>query len=96
VGLGALWEIAARPSRARHHSDFTFVCHHELRSGDALVCIRLDNGRRVNARVAWARSKDSRESEAGVEFIADEDFWGMEASLSAPVLPGPVKLRPQT
>jgi hypothetical protein len=89
------WEEKTETLQLSVHG-FSFVCHHELRSGDALVCIRLDNGRRVNARVAWARSKDSRESEAGVEFIADEDFWGMEASLSAPVLPGPVKLRPQT
>jgi hypothetical protein len=66
---------------------FCFVCHHELHSGDVLTCVRLDNGCRVRARVAWARGKDSGESEAGVEFVTDEDFWGMEASVAAPVFP---------
>jgi hypothetical protein len=87
------WEEKSETLQLSVHG-FSFVCHHELRSGDALVCIRLDNGRRVRARVAWARSKDSGESEAGLEFIAEEDFWGMEASVTVPVLPGPVKLRP--
>jgi hypothetical protein len=66
---------------------FCFVCHHELRSGDALTCVRLDNGRRVAGRVAWARAKDSGETEAGVEFVTDEDFWGMEVSVAEPVFP---------
>jgi hypothetical protein len=66
---------------------FCFVCRHELHGGDVLTCIRLDNGHRVGARVAWARCKDSGETEAGVEFVTDEDFWGMEASVSAPVFP---------
>ena len=66
---------------------FCFLCRHELRGGDVLTCVRLDNGRRVGARVAWARGKDSGETEAGVEFVTDEDFWGMEASVAAPVFP---------
>jgi PilZ domain len=66
---------------------FCFLCHHELHSGDVLTCVRLDSGRRVGARVAWARGKDSGETEAGVEFVTDEDFWGMEASVAMPVFP---------
>ncbi len=66
---------------------FCFLCRHELRRGDALTCVRLDNGRRVDARVAWSRGKDSGETEAGVEFVTEEDFWGMEASVTAPVFP---------
>lgn len=66
---------------------FCFVCHHELRSGDTLTCVRLDNGRRVGARVVWARSKDSGETEAGVEFVTDEDFWGMDVSVAELVFP---------
>jgi PilZ domain len=74
---------------------FCFLCHHELHSGDVLICVRLDSGRRVGARVAWARGKDSGETEAGVEFVTDEDFWGMEASVAMPVFPfkDPVKPR---
>jgi hypothetical protein len=74
---------------------FCFLCRHELHSGDVLTCVRLDNGRRVGARVAWARVKDSGETEAGVEFVTDEDFWGMEAGVAMPVFPfkDPVKPR---
>lgn len=88
------WEEKTETLQLSVHG-FSFVCHHELHSGDALICIRLDTGRRVTARVAWARSKDSGVSEAGVEFIAEEDFWGMEASVAAPVFQGPMKLGPQ-
>jgi len=87
------WEEKTETLQLSVHG-FSFVCHHELHAGDALVCIRLDSGRRVSARVAWARSKDSGKSEAGVEFIADEDYWGLEAGVAAPVFQGPVKLRP--
>lgn len=66
---------------------FCFFCRHELHSGDILTCIRLDNGHRADARVAWTRSKDSGETEAGLEFITDEDFWGAEVSVAAPVFP---------
>jgi hypothetical protein len=41
----------------------------------------------LGGRVAWARPKDSGETEAGVEFVTDEDFWGMEASVATPLLP---------
>jgi hypothetical protein len=41
----------------------------------------------MGARVAWARSKDSGETEAGVEFVSEEDFWGLEAGVVTPVFP---------
>lgn len=80
------WEEKAETRLLSMHG-FSFVCWHELHSGDPLTCIRLDNGRRVEARVAWARSKDSGETEAGVEFLTDEDFWGLDASVATPVFP---------
>jgi hypothetical protein len=80
------WEEKAETRSLSMHG-FSFVCRQELHSGDVLTCVRLDNGHRVSARVAWARSKDSGETEAGVEFVTDEDFWGMEASVAAPVFP---------
>jgi PilZ domain-containing protein len=80
------WEEKTETLQLSVHG-FSFLCRHELRGGDALTCIRLDNARRAQARVVWARCKDSAETEAGVEFVTDEDFWGMEASVTAPVLP---------
>ena len=80
------WEEKTETRQLSMHG-FSFLCRHELRDGDALTCVRLDNGRRVEGRVAWARSRDSGEILAGVEFITDEDFWGLEAGLATPVFP---------
>ncbi|PYU28635.1 MAG: hypothetical protein DMG31_19620 [Acidobacteria bacterium] len=80
------WEEKTETRELSVHG-FSFLCRHELRDGDALLCVRLDNGRRVGARVAWARPKDSGETEAGLEFVTETDFWGMEASLATPVFP---------
>lgn len=80
------WEEKTETLQLSVHG-FCFLCRHELHAGDVLTCVRLDSGRRLGGRVAWARAKDSGETEAGVEFVTDEDFWGMEASLAAPALP---------
>jgi hypothetical protein len=80
------WEEKTETRQLSVHG-FSFVCRHELRESDALTCVRLDNGRRVEARVAWARLKDTGEIEAGVEFLTDEDFWGLEAGVAAPLFP---------
>lgn len=80
------WEEKTETLQLSVHG-FCFLCRHELHSGDLLTCVRLDSGRRLGARVAWARSKDSGETEAGVEFLTDEDFWGMEATVAAPAFP---------
>ena len=80
------WEEKTETLQLSVHG-FSFLCRHEVRGGDVLTCVRLDNARRAAARVVWARCKDSGETEAGVEFVTDEDFWGMEAGVAAPVFP---------
>jgi hypothetical protein len=54
--------------------------------GGTVTCIRLDTGRRVDARVVWARVKASGETEAGLQFLTDEDFWNLETGVAAPGL----------
>lgn len=80
------WEEKADTRQISMHG-FSFLCRHELHESDFLTCVRLDTGRRVEARVAWARSQSSGETEAGVEFVTDEDFWAMEAGVTSPVFP---------
>ncbi len=53
---------------------FSFVCRHELSKDQALTCVRLDTGRRVDARVVWVRAKESGEIEAGLEFVIARIF----------------------
>jgi hypothetical protein len=81
------WEEKAETQSLSQHG-FSFVCRHELREDEELTCVRLDNGRRVKARVAWVRSKEAGENEAGLEFSTSEDFWGFDAGLAVPVSPG--------
>ncbi len=52
-------------------------CRSEIRQGDTLTCVRLDNGQRVEGRVAWIQRKASGEIEAGVEFSIEGNFWGI-------------------
>jgi PilZ domain-containing protein len=84
------WEEKTETRQLSVHG-FSFACRHELHHGDTLTCVRLDNGRRLDGRVAWARSKDSGETLAGVEFVTEEDFWGLEAGVATPVFPAPRK-----
>jgi hypothetical protein len=65
---------------------FHFECRHEVQAGGILTCVRLDNGRRVEARVVWARIKDSGATEAGLQFLTDEDFWNLDGGAAAPGL----------
>jgi hypothetical protein len=53
-------------------------CRSEIRPGDALVCVRLDNGQRAEARVAWTQRNTGGGVEAGLEFTGDENFWGID------------------
>ena len=52
-------------------------CQVEVHSGDALTCIRLDNGRRAESRVTWTHRKATGELEFGVEFASEDNFWGL-------------------
>jgi hypothetical protein len=42
-----------------------------------LTCVRLDNGRQAEARVAWVARKGAEGLEVGVEFVTDKSFWGL-------------------
>jgi hypothetical protein len=52
-------------------------CRSEIRQGDALTCVRLDNGQRVDGRVVWVQRKASGEIETGIEFSGEGNFWGI-------------------
>ena len=78
------WEETVDTQILSRHG-FQLTCSHELNVEDMLTCVRLDNGWRTEARVAWARRKESGETEAGFEFVKDENFWGIATSLPMPV-----------
>lgn len=70
------WEEKTETQLVSRHG-MQVSCRRELRKGETLTCVRLDSGRRAVARVAWTRSKDSGEIEAGLEFANEDNFWGL-------------------
>lgn len=73
---GRAWEVRAETQVVSRHG-MRFSCSADVREKDKLTCIRLDNGRSAEANVAWARRTDSGVTEAGLEFVREENFWGI-------------------
>jgi len=73
---------------------FSFLCRHEVSKDRVLTCVRLDTGRRLDARVAWVRTRESGESEAGLEFVSHADFWGFEAGAGVAAFPSLSAVKP--
>jgi hypothetical protein len=76
------WEEKTETQFVSRHGAH-IVCGHELSANDRLICVRLDNGWRTEARVAWASRKASGKLEAGLEFLTDQNFWTMGTGLSS-------------
>jgi hypothetical protein len=55
-------------------------CQHYLEIGQTIGVVRLENGRRADARVAWYGRKQDGQPRAGIEFLACDNFWEMDWS----------------
>lgn len=73
---------------------FSFLCRHQVSKDQVLTCVRLDTGRRLDARVAWVHSQQSGENEAGLEFVSHADFWGFEAGAGVAAFPSIATVKP--
>jgi hypothetical protein len=71
---GRLWEIRTDTHVVSRHG-MRLTCSADIQPKDRLTCIRLDTGRRAEAIVAWTRRTDGDSTEAGVEFVNEENFW---------------------
>ena len=80
------WEEKSETHMLSTHG-FSFLCRHELSKDQVLTCVRLDTGRRLDARVVWVRAKESGEIEAGLEFLRRDDFWGFESGAGVAAFP---------
>lgn len=70
------WEEKVETTTLSRHG-LQVICGHEPKVNDVLTCVRLDNEWRTQVRVAWVRRRESGESDAGLEFMTDENFWGL-------------------
>jgi hypothetical protein len=73
---GRAWEIRTDTQVVSRHG-MRLTCHADIRPKDRVTCIRLDNGKRAEATVAWTKRLHSDAVEAGVEFPHEENFWGI-------------------
>jgi hypothetical protein len=53
-------------------------CKHPARAGETLHFRREDTGEEALARVAWQRPLSDDDVRIGVEFVACENFWGLD------------------
>jgi hypothetical protein len=53
-------------------------CKHTAKAGDTINVIRADTGEKVLARIAWQRPTANDDTRIGVEFVACENFWGLD------------------
>ena len=74
------WEERVETQLLSRHG-FQLTCGHELNVEDVLICERLDVGWRTQVRVVWARRKETGATEAGFEFLKDENFWGIATAV---------------
>jgi PilZ domain len=76
------WEEKTQTQVLSRHG-LQINCRRELRADQLLTCVRLDNGWQTQVRVVWTRRKGSGEFEVGLEFVTDENFWGLGSGNSA-------------
>ncbi len=53
-------------------------CKHAAKAGETLHFVRADTGQEALARVAWQRPLGDDDVRVGVEFVACENFWGLD------------------
>jgi hypothetical protein len=53
-------------------------CQHYLEIGESIRVVRLDNGRKADARVVWHVRKQDEHPKVGVEFLNCDNFWELD------------------
>lgn len=53
-------------------------CRNPIQAGDGLLLARIDNGKKVQARVVWTNPGKEGTQEVGLEFLTGENFWELD------------------
>ncbi len=75
--LGGAWEENTETVLLSQYGA-SVRCKHPAKPGETLEIIRSDTGEKAQARVAWQRPAGIDEVRIGVEFVACENFWGLD------------------
>jgi hypothetical protein len=75
--LGGTWEEDAETVLVSRYGALV-QCKHGAKAGETLQVLRADTGEKATARVAWQRPAGDDDIRIGVEFLASENFWGLD------------------
>jgi hypothetical protein len=78
--IGGAWEENTETLLLSRHGAMV-SCKHAAKAGETIRLKREDTGQEIDARVAWQRSSANDELRVGVEFVASENFWGLDWGL---------------
>jgi hypothetical protein len=75
--LGSAWEEDTETVLVSRYGALV-RCKHAAKAGETIHVIRVDTGEKALARIAWQRPLGNDEIRIGVEFVASENFWGLD------------------
>ncbi len=75
--IGSAWEEDTETVLVSRHGAL-LRCAHEAKAGETLQLVRADTGEKALARVAWQRPLANDGVRIGVEFVACENFSGLD------------------
>jgi outer membrane murein-binding lipoprotein Lpp len=90
--LGSVWEedtetqVVSRWGAGLH-------CRHLVLAESIVVIVRQDTGQRAKARVRYSRYNPDGKRELGIEFIENDNFWGLDWNSSEPIDSQPEEIR---
>ena len=90
--LGPVWEEETETQMVSR-CGAGLRCRHFVSAESIVVIVRQDTGRRAKARVRYSRFHPDGKRELGIEFIANDNFWGLDWNSSEPVDSKPEQIR---
>jgi hypothetical protein len=75
--IGSAWEEDTETVLVSRYGALV-RCKHPAKAGETINVIRADTGEMALARIAWQRPLGSDDVRIGVEFVACENFWGLD------------------
>jgi hypothetical protein len=90
--LGAIWEEETETQIVSRYGA-GLLCRHLVSAESILIVVHRDTGRRAKARVKYSRYNSDGKREVGIEFIDDNNFWGLDWNSSEPIYSQPEQMR---
>jgi hypothetical protein len=90
--LGPIWEEETE-TQTVSRCGAGLRCRHLVSAESMVVIVRRDTGRRAKARVRYSRFNPDGKRELGIEFIDNDNFWGLDWNSSELIDSQPEQIR---